>query len=482
MLEIASHKYLKNFLKSNFIDWNHIYSFGRIISKCIQTDQNYLINSEIFLTDKWFSPLLISLFLNEKDIFLVISREKIEVLKKKHLNHLKEFGFNFEIINDQIIFSKHKIFLISLIDILKRYDDNNFNGKRIVLSDIANLKADLKDILKINLLKKDWFKCIKNNNHQEKVIQQQYNSLKKRFFSRAIPTNEKVYLSKSEIKHLKEFFKQNKSFSQEFSRVNDALFATWACWVKVNYENFEWSLVLEPIDELNEIRDLLTQNYFLFLSSFRKDNFFRKYLKGHNFHIDLVVNFKSDFDEKSFSIYVPPRQMLPNNPLFLNSISTQISKLFLLSKGLTLILTDTHDLKINLATNLASQYGYLVLLETLPKANKSILVASYDWWFKNQFFSILPDQIIIPVLPIPDITDPINEQTISFHFKRSKDWFREFLLPEAVTKLEKAVSPLRKNSGSLVILDGRVRNRQWGRELIKKIQPSKVLNHMFPFE
>ncbi len=482
MLEIESHKCLKDFLKSNLIDWQHIYSFGRIISQCVQTNQNYLINSEIFLTDKWFTPLLISLFLNEEDSFFVISRKDIELLKKEHLNLLKEFGFNFEIINDQLIFPKHKISLLSLGDILQRYQDNYFWGQRVVLNDIDKLKEDLKGYFKIHLMKSDWFKSIKKNNFQEKLIQRKYNCLKQRFFSRAIPNNEKIYLYKSEIKLLKEFFLQNKSFSREFSQVNYALFSAWACWVKLNYENFEWTLVLEPINELNEIRDFLKQNNFLFLSSFRKDNFFQKYLKSHNFHIDLVFNFKSDFNEKNFSIYIPQRQILPNNPQFINSVTNQITKLFLLNKNLTLILTNTNDLKIHLATQLASRYGQLVLLETLPKDNKLILLASYDWWFKNQFFSIIPDQIIIPVLPIPDITDPINEQTISYYFKYSKDWFRDFLLPEAVNKLDKAVSPLRKNSGSLVILDGRVSNREWGRQLIQKIQPSKVLNHMFPFE
>ena len=482
MLEIASHKCLKDFMRSNLIEWNHIYSFGRIISKCLQTNQNYLINSEIFLTDKWFAPLLISLFLNEEDSFFVISRKEIELLKKQHLNLLKEFGFKFEIINDQLIFPNHKISLLSLSDILKRYGDKGFDGKRIILNDIVKFKEDLKAILKIDLVKRDWFKSIKKNNFREKVIQRKYNIFKKRFFSRAIANNEKVYLSRSEIKLLKEFFLENESFSQEFSRVNDALFSSWACWVKLNYENFEWTLVLEPINELNEIKDLIKQNHFLFLSSFRKDNFFQKYLKSHNVHIDLVFDFKSDFDEKDFSIYIPPRQFLPNNPLFISSVTNQITKLFLLNKSLTLILTNTKDLQINLATKLASRYGNLVSLETFPKDNKSILVASYDWWFENQFCIIFPDQIIIPVLPIPDITDPVNEQTISYHYTHSKDWFRDFLLPEAINKIDKAVSPLRKNSGSLVILDGRVTNREWGRQLIQKIQPSKVLNHMFPFE
>ena len=67
MLEIASHQYLKKFIKYHKTDWNHVYSFGRIISKCIQTNETYLINSEIFLSNNWISPLLISLFLFQEN-------------------------------------------------------------------------------------------------------------------------------------------------------------------------------------------------------------------------------------------------------------------------------------------------------------------------------------------------------------------------------------------------------------------------------
>ena len=482
MLEILSHKYLKNFLKFKNIDWDHIYSFGRLISKCIQTNQNYLINSEIFLTDKWHSALLISLFLNEEDSYFVLSKQEIEELKNKHLVQLKKFGFKFEIINNQLIFAKHKILLISLQDFLRRYKKYNFTNQRIVLKDVQNLKQDLKNNLKISLDKKDWFRFKVNNNFQDKEIEQKYNLFKKIFFARSIPNQEKVHLYKNELILLREFFLKNEYFSKEFSRVKYALFSSWACWVTLNYENFEWKLILEPIDEILEIRELLRKNNFIFLSAFRKDNFFQKYLKNHNLNIDLVLNFKSDFDEKKIPIYIPPRQLLPNNPLFIESIFNQCMKLFLLKKEFTLILCNSNDLKINLATQLASKYGHFILLETPPINSNSILLASYDWWITNQIFCQSPDQIIIPLLPIPDITDPFNEQTIFYHLNNSSDWFRDFLLPEAINKLDKAVLPLRKNAGSLVILDGRARNREWGREFINMIQPSKIFNHLFPFE
>ena len=55
MLEILSHQYLKKFIKSHQTDWNQIYSFGRIISKCLQTNETYLINSEIFTSNIWIN-------------------------------------------------------------------------------------------------------------------------------------------------------------------------------------------------------------------------------------------------------------------------------------------------------------------------------------------------------------------------------------------------------------------------------------------
>ena len=66
MLEILSHQYLKKFLRDQSISWEHIYSFGRIISKCIENDSTYLINSEIFSSYDWLPPILIALFLKRR--------------------------------------------------------------------------------------------------------------------------------------------------------------------------------------------------------------------------------------------------------------------------------------------------------------------------------------------------------------------------------------------------------------------------------
>ncbi len=482
MLEILSHQFLKKFVRSHSLDWDHIYSFGRIISKCIQNDSTYLINSEIFSTEHWIVAIFISLFLHEENSTFVLNSEKIQFFKNNQMEDLRNLGFKYILENDQLIFSSHRVRLVTLENLL---NDSNFfklNNHRIVLSGIEDIKQDLKNYFRISLFKKDWFNQFKQSGHLYLHVTDTYNSLKKNFFLRKSIGNSYLFLEQEELSFFVKFFNENASFSDQFLRVSNALSQGWACWVKLDNTNFEWIFYLEPIDELSQIREFLNSNKFLFLSALRKDNFFQKYLKNQSLDVDLVVNFKSNFREKKISLYVPPKQMLPNNPLFNSAILDKCKKLLIFRKGLSLVLSNDVNLKNYLATELASLYGKRVSLETIPSLKNDILCASFDWWINNSILVEIPEQIIIPLLPIPSLSEPINLITVSYNKKLAKDWFREFLLPEAKLKLERSISPLRKNSGKLIILDGRVNKRKWGTLLLQSIKPSKQINYMLPFD
>jgi len=482
MLEILSHQYLKNFLRDQSISWEHIYSFGRIISKCIKNDSTYLINSEIFYGYEWLPPILISLFLKEEDSTFILSKEKIQFISQFQLESLQNLGFNFFFKKDKFIFVNHHVRLITIQDLLNDRNYLNLRNHRIVFSGIEDIKQDLKNHFRISLFKRDWSKNFEEFESINQKFIKVYDSLKKKFFMRKVLGNCYINLDEKEISFFSTFFKENSFFSDKFLSIYKAFSQDWACWVKLNERSLDWNLYLQPIDELSQLKEFFSNNKFVFLSALRKDNFFQMYFKKNSLDIDLVINFKSNFEEKKISLYVPPKQLLPNNPLFTNSISDKCKKLILFRQGLTLVLSDDIDLKTTLATELASIYGKRVLLETIPFVKNEILCSSFDWWIMNSYLIQIPEQIIIPLLPIPNMTEPINAITVSHKKKLSQDWFRDFFLPQARIKLERSISPLRRNSGKLIILDGRANKRNWGRLLLQNIQPSKQINFMLPFD
>ena len=206
MLEILSHQYLKKFLRDQSIKWEHIYSFGRIISKCIKNDSTYLINSEIFSTDEWLPPILISLFLQEEDSTLILSKEKIQFIKQFQIESLKSLGFNFILKSDQLIFANHLVRLITIQDLLNDPNSLNIRNHRIVYSGIEDIKKDLTNHFSICLLKKDWTKNLKEFELINQKFVKIYDALNKKFFLRKVLGNSYINLDEKEIGFFSKFF------------------------------------------------------------------------------------------------------------------------------------------------------------------------------------------------------------------------------------------------------------------------------------
>ena len=202
MLEILSHQHLKKFMNSHRIDWEHIYSFGRIIAKCIQNNSTYLINSEIFFTNDWAIATFIALFLNQEDSTFILSKEKIQFFKKVQVKQLQSIGFDFILENDKIVFANHQVRLISLTNLLDGLSSNDFKNHRFIFSGIEDIKRDLKNYFRISLSKEDWINnCNYSKPFSENIIST-YNFLNKKFFLRRILENGYLILNQREIKFL----------------------------------------------------------------------------------------------------------------------------------------------------------------------------------------------------------------------------------------------------------------------------------------
>jgi len=482
MLEARTHNYLKKFLNKNPTNWEHLYSFGRIVASFVRKKENLLVNSEIFLTEEWLPGILIALFLNQENAKFIISADKIKYITDNHLHLYKNLGFNFSVQNNQIIFSKHKIFLQTIDDLLNDFCQSHCQKQIIIFTDVDSLKNNLKKSLRITLNKKDWFNIIDSVLIEENELFKTYALLKEKFFLRAIPNQTLISLNINEVNFLKKIIRKNAYRSDKFAKLNKAISSGWAFWIHLDHDIFEWYLEAEPIDHFVEIKELFNRNNMIFLSSLRKDNFFKRFLTKNDINLASSISFKSSFIEKNIFIYIPSKLMLPNNPLFMETTVRNCKKLSFLSKGVSIFLSNENSFQIKLATELASVYGQRVLLENYPKMDNQIVCSSYEWWINNLHLIDPPDQIIISLLPFPNMVEPKNQQTISFFRSKSNNWFREFMFPESFQIIDKAVSPLRKNSGKLVLLDGRISKRKWGRDMLSMIQPQKEITYMYPFD
>ena len=207
MLEARTHKYLKAFLKKNSSTWKHLYSFGRLVSSFVRKKENLLINSEIFLNQEWFAGILMTLFLNQENSKFVIPAYQLKSILNQHLPLYEEFGFNFSVQNNQIIFSKHKVSIQTLGSLLDDYRQNNYEKQIIVFADVGSLKKDLKNILRITLYKKDWFNYVDSFLREKNELSKTYNFLKEKFFLRSFPTQTFMSLNIDEANLIKKIIK-----------------------------------------------------------------------------------------------------------------------------------------------------------------------------------------------------------------------------------------------------------------------------------
>ena len=203
--------------------------YKRQISKCIDNDSTYLINSEIFSTHDWLPPILISLSLREENSTFILSEEKIQFIKKFQISSLKNLGLNFILKNDQLIFANHHIRLIKIDDLLNNTNSLNLKNHRIVYSGVENIKQDLKNHFRISLLKKDWTKNFKEFEFINQEFNKVYDSLKQKFFKRKVLGNSYINLDEKEISFLSNFFHENSFFSDKFLSIHKALAQGWAC-------------------------------------------------------------------------------------------------------------------------------------------------------------------------------------------------------------------------------------------------------------
>ena len=144
------------------------------------------------------------------------------------------------------------------------------------------------------------------------------------------------------------------------------------------------------------------------------------------------------------------------------------------------MLLDDEQLRLKLTSELAAEFGRRVVHEITAPESNGVVCCRWAWWLEYQDQLPAPEQLIVAILPLASMEEPLVAAKVEALKRQGRDWFRELLLPEALSLLPQAVAPLRANRGRIAILDGRLRSRSWGEQFFRSLEPWTPLQRLLP--
>lgn len=193
------------------------------------------------------------------------------------------------------------------------------------------------------------------------------------------------------------------------------------------------------------------------------------------------VKFSPDPDRKLIRLYQPDRFPMPNTPQFQQSLIQELRSLLCIGAsrdGLTTILVGDMPLRTRVGSLLAAEFGSRVQVEKIEVDEKSILVAGWEFWQQNSQILPPPKLLAIATLPLPSLEDPIVAGRVRYYKQRRLDWFRLYLLPTALSTLQRATATVRHSFGVVALLDSRVIHRTYGQQVLAALSPYSRIDYL----
>jgi len=249
-------------------------------------------------------------------------------------------------------------------------------------------------------------------------------------------------------------------------------------WARADHQQGHMTLHAAPVD-LAPILAPLWQRQPLVLIGQAMDLDVQASVYRQNLGLGEITCIKLTPQRSLIRLYIPDGLPLPNTPQFQGAIAPQIYQLLEhYSFSNCVIITSDLPLKYQLGTIIAAKFGSRTQVESLPRGDRPILVTGWQFWRENQHQFPQPQLLIIPTIPLPSLENPTVAARVAHYKKQRRDWFRLYLLPEAVRELHMAATVLRQNQGTVAVLDSRINSRSYGQQILMALSPFARTNYL----
>jgi ATP-dependent DNA helicase DinG len=255
-------------------------------------------------------------------------------------------------------------------------------------------------------------------------------------------------------------------------------------WTEIARQQGQFSLHCGPVEVASAVRPIWSQQPVVLIGGFldleAEAGIYRQRL---GLPEDMTcLKFCPDRQHELIQLYLPDGLPMPNTPQFqpalLQEMRALISATYTAGQGLTVILVGDTPLKAQVGSILAAEFGSRVQVERTCLDEHGILVAGWEFWQQHQAVLPSPRLLIVPTLPFPSLESPLVAGFVA-HYKRSRqDWFRLYLLPEALGTLQRAIAPVRDAQGVVALLDNRVNHRSYGQQVLSALSPLARINYV----
>jgi len=485
MLEARAHQQLKALLqREGGPRWPHHLTLSRLVARSLRRRDHTLLRLAPGTDPSWWLGLLVPLALSDSRLALVVSEELRCRLLQVECPRLQAAGLDLPCWQGPAAPDSARLWLLSHAQLLQAWRQGELGDRQLVIPQAEQLAGQLRQAMGLCLLPGDWETLQRARPAAAASLMTLHQRLSSRILCHPRPEPQTVALAPEEEAPLRQLLQLLTPLPAPWNHWLAACPPGWTSWAQVDPVHLQWQLHCQPLEPLRELAGLLQGRGAVLAGELglgeRAGRQELPLSSDLGFSPQVSVALGDPPLSDPLPLYAPRRQPLPNSPAFARHLLDQCRCLVLGQARLTVVLLDDPQLRRQLASGLAAEFGSRVDQETTAPEENGVLCCSWGWWLEQQARLPLPGQIVVALLPIASLEDPLTAARVAALRQQGRDWFRELLLPEALNRLQRALAGLRRQGGRLAVLDGRLRGRSWGQQVQRALEPVLPLTRLLP--
>lgn len=476
MLEAQAHQHLKALLRhEGETRWPHHLTLSRLVARSLRRADQTMVRLAPGSDPSWLLGLLVPLALHDGPVALLVSPALRQRLLQVELPRLAAVGLGLPCWEGPTAPPTARLWLLQPDQLVQAWREGSLGDRQLLVPEGERFEPELRRALGVVIDTEHWEQLRRSLPSAAASLLQLHERLSRRLLARPCGPLQQLPIAAEEEAPLRQLLSLLGPLPDPWPRWLATGSEGWTSWARINPTLLQWQWHRQPLEPLAQLDGLLQQRGLVIVGPAAELP-----APGHGWQPRVQLSLADPPLLDPLPLYAPPGQALPNAPHYPTHLLEQCRRLVLGQAGLSVVLLDDEGLRLGLTSALAAEFGSRVGHELTAPESNGVICCSWAWWLEHQPRLPLPCQLVVATLPIASLEDPLTAARVAALRQRGRDWFRELLLPEALGRLQRAVAGLRRNGGRLAVLDGRLRRRGWGRQVLEALEPWVALPRLLP--